>query len=58
MTLASSWIAWFEELRRGDVARVGGKHASELPQGHRERFVASFLELLVASGRISQDPGS
>ena len=28
MTPASSWIAWFEELRRGDVARVGGKNAS------------------------------
>jgi len=28
MTTASSSIAWFEELRRGDVPRVGGKNAS------------------------------
>jgi hypothetical protein len=28
MTRADSQIAWFEELRRGDVPRVGGKNAS------------------------------
>lgn len=28
MTRADSQIAWFEDLRRGDVPRVGGKNAS------------------------------
>ncbi|MGN6488794.1 MAG: hypothetical protein ACTHLT_13395 [Devosia sp.] len=44
-------------LSGADIATSLGLGA-ELPKAHRERFVASFLELLVASGRISQDPGS
>ena len=43
MTTDARHVVWFEELRRDDVPRVGGKNAS---LGETEAFAKSWRDLM------------